>query len=65
MITKEDMQGYLRNMLRFEREAESGYKELLKDIKDRRIRKELAAFISDEKEHVRKVQKLIKLFEDE
>ncbi len=65
MITKEDISGYLNNMLRFEMGVESNYKELLEEIKDQRIRKELAALASDEGGHVQKIGNLLKLFEDD
>jgi len=65
MITREDMRGYLDNLSKFEVNAERNYKELQQEVGDERIKKELGTLVSDEQNHIQRLLRLRKLFEDD
>lgn len=61
MITKEDILGYLENLLSFELKAQKDYKELAMELNDVELKREFEALSRHESEHACKVSKMQKI----
>ena len=64
MISKEDVKNYLEKMLKIERDMESKYIKLSKQVNDKEIKKAFEQLVKDENDHAKMVTELQNLLKN-